>query len=411
MSAKRKYPKLLISNLGPICRAEVEFGDLTVLVGPQASGKSILLQMLKLVTDYRSVAATLRKQGYALNGGGAALLEAFFGEGMDNLWKDGVTEVNWKGESMVLSDLTPGKIHAKSPASLFYIPAHRVLTFKNGWPRHFGDYSAGDPYVVEDFSEQLRLMMESGLGRGEAIFPQAGRLTEATRKLLKRGIFGDFALKQEQGGLRKRLVLQRKGEKALPFMVWSAGQREFTPLLLGLYHLMPSAGAGKRKPIDWVVLEEPEMGLHPRAIESVLWLVMELMERGYRVCISTHSPHVLDLVWALRVLKDRESSPDSLLELFNLPPSVKTTKVAESVLQKRLKVYYFDREAQATVDISRLDPSSAAEAENSWGGFTTFSSHAADVVAGLENSAPEDSEGVVPDEADPAVEPGVQAAT
>ena len=400
MSAKRKFPKLVISNLGPIRRAEVEFGDLTVLVGPQASGKSILLQMLKLVTDYRSVAATLRKQGYALNGGGVVLLEAFFGEGMDNLWKDGVTKVNWKGENMTLSDLTPGKIHAKSPASLFYIPAHRVLTFKNGWPRHFGDYSAGDPYVVEDFSEQLRLMMESGLGRGEAIFPQAGRLTEATRTLLKRGIFGDFALKQEQGGLRKRLVLQRKGEKALPFMVWSAGQREFTPLLLGLYHLMPSAGAGKRKPIDWVVLEEPEMGLHPRAIESVLWLVMELMERGYRVCISTHSPHVLDLVWALRVFKDRKSSHESLLELFHLDPSVKTTKVAESVLQKRLKVYYFDREAQSTVDISRLDPNSAAEAENSWGGFTTFSSHAADVVAGLENSAPEDSEGAVPDEAE-----------
>jgi energy-coupling factor transporter ATP-binding protein EcfA2 len=411
MSAKRKYPKLVINNLGPIRRAEVEFGDLTVLVGPQASGKSVLLQMLKLVTDYRSVAATLRKHGYALNGDGKALMEVFFGEGMDNLWKDDLTKVSWKGDPVNLSDLTPGKVHAKSPASLFYIPAHRVLAFQNGWPRHFGAYSAGDPYVVEDFSEQLRLLMESGLGRGEAIFPQAGRLTEATRKLLKRGIFGDFALKQDQSGPRKRLVLQRKGESALPFMVWSAGQREFTPLLLGLYHLMPSAGAGKRKPIDWVVLEEPEMGLHPRAIESVLWLVMELLERGYRVCISTHSPHVLDLVWALRVFKDRKSPPESLLKLFHLPPGVKTIKVAESVLQKRLKVYYFDREAQATVDISRLDPNSAAEAENSWGGFTTFSSHAADVVAGLETPMPGDSERDVLDKANAAAEPDAQSAT
>ena len=37
----------------------------------------------------------------------------------------------------------------------------------------------------------------------------------------------------------KRLNLIH-GESRLPFMTWTAGQREFTPLLLGLYHLLPS---------------------------------------------------------------------------------------------------------------------------------------------------------------------------
>ena len=41
-----------------------------------------------------------------------------------------------------------------------------------------------------------------------------------------------------------------------------------------------------------------EMGLHPRAIAVVMLMVFELMARGYRVCISTHSPQVLDAVWA-----------------------------------------------------------------------------------------------------------------
>ena len=54
---------------------------------------------------------------------------------MGNLWKDGATKVNWKRKDVALSRLTPGKIHADSPASMFYIPAHRVLTLKNGWPR------------------------------------------------------------------------------------------------------------------------------------------------------------------------------------------------------------------------------------------------------------------------------------
>ena len=86
-------------------------------------------------------------------------------------------------------------------------------------------------------------------------------------------------------------------------MAWSAGQREFVPLLMGLYWLMPAARASQRGDLEWVIIEELEMGLHPRAIAVVLLLVLELLWRGYRVCLSSHSPHVLDLVWALQVIK------------------------------------------------------------------------------------------------------------
>jgi predicted ATPase len=40
-----------LKNIGPIKDADIRFGDLTVFVGPQASGKSIALQFLKLVLD------------------------------------------------------------------------------------------------------------------------------------------------------------------------------------------------------------------------------------------------------------------------------------------------------------------------------------------------------------------------
>jgi hypothetical protein len=248
---------------------------------------------------------------------------------------------------------------------------------------NFGDYSRSDPYVVQDFSEQLRLLMESGLGRGEgtSIFPQEGRLTEATRHLLKQGIYGDFDLKLDQNSTQKRLVLQRDKEPVLPFMVWSAGQREFSPLLLGLYHLMPSGGAARRSGIEWVVLEEPEMGLHPRAITAVLFLVLEMMSRGYRVCLSTHSPHVLDMVWAPRVFSEKHAPPDRLLELFGVSASPKNQKIAADILTKTLKVYYFDREANQAMDISRLDADSEVTAENTWGELTEFSARASDVVA------------------------------
>lgn len=380
-------PILTVTRLGPIQQADIEFGDLTVLVGPQASGKSVLLQTLKLILDHSAVASLLRKQGYDWLGKSSRFLEMFFGEGMDNLWSD-ATKITWKGKPVSIKSLVPRRVRAAARTSLFYVPAHRVLTLKNGWPRHFGDYSPGDPYVVQDFSEQLRLLMEAGLGSGGAIFPQLGRLAEATRKLLQRGIFGDFELKLDRGGHQKRLVLQRGKEKALPFMVWSAGQREFSPLLLGLYQLMPGGKVSRRKGVDWVVLEEPEMGLHPRAITAVLFLVLELMNRGYRVCLSTHSPHVLDMVWALRVFIERKGAPENVLKLFDVPANLKNTEIAKTALTKSLKVYCFNRDHQKTVDISGLNPDSDKPEEVNWGGLTEFTARASDVVADFIANAP-----------------------
>ena len=40
-----------LRNVGQITDADLSFGDLTVLVGPQASGKSITLQWVKLLQD------------------------------------------------------------------------------------------------------------------------------------------------------------------------------------------------------------------------------------------------------------------------------------------------------------------------------------------------------------------------
>lgn len=380
MARKKELPTLQVSQLGPIKSANIDFGDLTVLVGPQASGKSVLLQTLKLMLDHRSVSGTLRREGYDWQGKSDRFAELFFGEGMENLWT-AKTQVNWEAKAVTLSSIAANKVRAESKASLFYIPAHRVVTLKNGWPRHFGDYSPGDPYVVQDFSERLRMLMETGLGRTGAIFPQTGRLTQATRTLLKRGIFGDFELKQELSGLQKRLVLQRGTEKSLPFMVWSAGQREFSPLLLGLYHLMPAGKVSRRKGVDWVVLEEPEMGLHPRAITAVLFLVLELLHRGYRVCLSTHSPHVLDLLWALRVLIEKKAEPEWVLKLFDVGNLPKNKEITASVLTKVIKVHYLDREEPSAQDISRLDPDSESAHETNWGGLTEFSARTADVVA------------------------------
>ena len=54
---------LSFQHVGPIADAEIDFGDLIVLVGPQATGKSIFLQFLKLLLDTGAIFRILRKNG------------------------------------------------------------------------------------------------------------------------------------------------------------------------------------------------------------------------------------------------------------------------------------------------------------------------------------------------------------
>lgn len=371
-----------VASLGQLAQASIEFGDMTVFVGQQASGKSILLQLVKLILDTDDITQTIKKQGFDWRGKRENFLSLYFGEGMQGIWSD-TTTVVVGGQAFDL-DKALSKRGRKKEERLFLIPAQRVMTLKNGWPRPFTDYDSGDPYVVKQFSEQLRLLMEAGLGSGEgAIFPQVGRMNRAIRRAIEESIFGGAAVKLDRTGLRKRIVLDIEGRQ-LPFMVWSAGQREFVPLLMGLYWLLPSTRTAKRKNIEWVVIEEPEMGLHPQAISALLLTFLELMKRGYKIIISTHSPQILELVWAIRSLVEAEATPDALLKIFDLRATPFFDEFARTILEKKsFKTYYFSRQRQVVhvEDISTLNPEDMDEAISDWGGLTAFSTRVSETVS------------------------------
>ncbi len=382
-------PRLQLKNVGQIEDADIEFGDLTVLVGPQATGKSIFLQFLRLLLDTGYVIEEMRTHGLVWNKDIGHFLDIYLGEGMRDVWRigDNGSSILYNGDPIELSTLIRPKKRKKE--SLFFIPAQRVLTLGRGWPRPFSDYGASDPFSVRDFSEKIRLLMETGWGRGEGgeIFPQTRRLKNELRKILDRSVFHGFGLRVDAYGSQKRLVLKAKGaESTLPFMVWSAGQREFVPLLMGFYWLLPPTKVFRRQDVEWVVIEEPEAGLHPNAISAVLLLILDLLARGYRVCLSTHSPHVLDVVWALKVIRDHQAPSIKILDLFNARKTDPMKEMADAVLKKIARVYYFDQKTGCTHDISGLDPGSEKASEAGWGGLSEFSGHVADVVAKVVNA-------------------------
>ncbi len=364
--------------------ATITLGDLTVFVGPQATGKSLVLQLFKLVQDYGAVVATLKRYGMVAETP-SLLSHAYFGEGYDVLRE--ARGLTWKGNTIPVHRLLEKE---EGKERVFYIPSQRALIFHQGsWPRPFSDYRKGDPYVVRRFSESLRQFLDLGLGgQSGLVFPMKRRLRQPVRERIFTDIFRGATLRVVTEAGQKRLVLETQRQYRLPYLSWTSGQREFIPLLLGFYWLLPLGRTNRRREVQWVVLEEPEMGLHPRAVVDVLTLILELLYRGYRVLLSTHSSDVLELIWALQAIQhlppqQAQARSRLFLKLLDLPAHPHTRGLADAVLSKRIRVYAFvpqDGEI-AVKDISSLSAFDPDADVAEWGGLTAFATRANEVVA------------------------------
>lgn len=379
--------RIRANRIGPVNEADINFGDLTIFVGPQATGKSIFLQLLKLLVDKSSIHRTMQRFGLAKGRDADSFFNLYFGEGMASIWSEQSRLILGPRARRTIDLRTYAQTRGSSgPEKMFYIPAQRVMSLRDGMTRPFTDYRAGDPFVLRDFSEKIHGIVQNEIGLDKDVFPQKQRFTADLRKPIEEHIFGGFGLRTDTSGRQGRLVLNQtqNGNCALPCLAWSAGQREFVPLLLGLYWLLPPSKVSRRDDFRWVVIEEPEMGLHPDGIGAVLCLIMELLSRQYRICISTHSPNVLDVVWALRFFQENNGRKSDVLKLLGLRSSPKTQQLAESALKSEFRTYYFERDCKVH-DISSLDPGSDLATEGGWGGLTEFSGKVGDIVAEVAN--------------------------
>ena len=93
-----------VTNLGQIKKADINFGNLTLFIGPQATGKSILLQLIKLSLDKKNIALHSYEKGYFWEGDIDRFQEFFFGEGMNNIWNDD-TQIYLDEQKIYFEDL------------------------------------------------------------------------------------------------------------------------------------------------------------------------------------------------------------------------------------------------------------------------------------------------------------------
>lgn len=370
--------RLRVQQFAQIRDADIDFGDLTVLVGPQGSGKSLILQWLKTVIDGKQISQALRDAGQDVREP-EVLIDLIFGVGMGASWRD-ESQVTFDGRSV-----TPSTIPRRGTGveQVFFIPAHRAMLISDGWAAPFQKLTAETPVVARLFSQNL--FDRFNAREGDRLFPVDRVLKAVYRDLIDDAVFhgGKVGIEKDLQHARRLKLTHAKAQ--LPFMTWTAGQREFTPLLLGLYHLLPPRKYLKVDGIDWVIIEEPEMGLHPKAVAVFMLLVLDLLWRGYRVVLSTHSSLVLTVVWMLRRLKETGAPWRSVCDGFEIPSTRRQQlkPVAEAALTKEFRTYFLsfdDAGSVASKDVSSLDPFADDDDVAGWGGLTGFSSQFGEAV-------------------------------
>ena len=143
----------------------------------------------------------------------------------------GLTTLAMGGKTVDLGSLARSREGGTVGESLFYIPAQRVMSFRDGLTRPSSEYRAGDPFVLCAFSEDLHQLVQTDFAKAGGLFPKRNRLNDTLRKPLAEHVFGGFELKTEVAKMQRRIVLEDDGGTVLPYLVWSAGQREFIPFL------------------------------------------------------------------------------------------------------------------------------------------------------------------------------------
>jgi hypothetical protein len=377
--------KLSISHFAQIAKAEIDFGkpgDLTLLVGQQATGKSLVLQWLKLMCDRPKIREDWNRYGtnWRVPGDTTRELDAFFGEGLGAGYSASETIIKLDQKNFLLNAKSVSQQNTKE--SVYFIPAQRALLMADGWPRPFSSYVRGTPYVARAQSERLVQWLGNGQ---ETIFPIPRKFPEGLRDRLTQTIFHGASVQADRQSTESRLLLKIDSGKQtqIPYMAWTAGQREFVPLLMALYRLLPSSKVTKDSEIDTVVIEEPELGLHPKAVFALGHAVLHLMSRGYRVAVSTHSPLMLDFAWTLRRLKKLHEQGDPSLRPWREALEI-NSPLASKLLTSTVRTYFMGYKSDNTVvaqDISELRTNSDDPAEAAWGLMQEDAIRMADIVS------------------------------
>ena len=322
---------------------DFELRDLNVIVGANGAGKSNFIQVFKMV----HAMAMKGFQEFITKAGGS---DAFPYDGLkvtptidvgfvfgSNSYRFSLTptadekfviqedrryqENNWKsyGSGLLESRLQDekGEESCAYPGSPGV--GHFVYNSISQWTvYHFHDTSSTSPMrrseIIED-NERLRNTGSNiapflfGLKTGDAIQSESYRhIVEAIR--LVAPYFDDFRLDPKLAGLTAKILLSwRQRGSDYPFQSYHLSDGTIRFICLATALLQPN-------PPSLIVLDEPELGLHPLAI-TILAEMIKHAAKHTQVIVATQSPQLIDQFGVEDLIVAKRENGASTFERLN----------------------------------------------------------------------------------------------
>ncbi|MEB5483292.1 AAA family ATPase [Burkholderia pseudomallei] len=336
--------KLKIWNFSCISEADIALNRLTVLIGPQASGKSVISKLFFFFFDLTNLQRIAIESGKDFDGFKALLKAKFVEQFPVSAWGDRKFVIWFQSGShefkltrITYNDNLSDNIRVSTSSALeaFYkvqFDAYKklskrvtdpesgedvdaVLEFRSIMVRGFTREQGSDFVAAQTFIPAGRAFF-TNMGRAIAAFEQSRLLDPLTVRFARlytlyldryKGTYSRRlgSLREELLGtsfeklLGGKLITSDEGDyvtspdgRRIPFSALSSGQQELLPLFVTLNSL--SATLSRRGRL--VYIEEPEAHLFPEAQSELVELLGALVQEkslNTDLILTTHSPYVL----------------------------------------------------------------------------------------------------------------------
>lgn len=345
-----KNEQLSIHNFGPIKDGRIVVRDLTIFVGPQATGKSLGAQLICFLRGFEALLVEANRSGTqqmsrSVSAKQIALdtLEWWLGNPLSTYaktgtwlsWSPGIeglnqtADIKWGEEKVTLSrfliKLAERKLEARSEPTILdeiYIPAGRALySFlppssvlslvsrqlgQKQWPGYMFTFYSSLGAAID------RLWHEQDESFYQRSFFEIKDLSNLQTKI-------DSIMKATVQYGPETIQLKANGAVLRPSTI-SAGQMGLWPFWAVIYDAL------RHQPVWHIRLyfEEPEAHLHPAAQRDLMEIIASLVNEGVKIILTTHSPYVLYAVNTFllthKVLMAEKSLPKGYRKALALNP-------------------------------------------------------------------------------------------
>lgn len=191
-------------------------------------------------------------------------------------------------------------------------------------------------------SGQFLSMIVSALQQGRSAREKKAKDDPAILKymqlaeLLENILGGGVEFSSEEPVPRREILFTPAEDTTLDMPIVSSMVKELATLVLYLRYLV--------EPGDWLIIDEPEMNLHPKAQVCITEFLAMLVEAGLHVLVTTHSPYIVDHVMNLMKAAEHEDL-EKIKDKFYL----RQTKAL--IPMEQVSVYFFgDGTAKSILD-------------------------------------------------------------